>query len=41
MFINLIFGFALLGLALALAVAVLAVCAYLAGCLSSRRPGRL
>ena len=41
MFINLVFGFALLGLALALAVAVLAVCAYLAGVVSCRRPGRL
>lgn len=36
MFINLIFGFALLGLALALAFAVVVVCAYLAGCRSGR-----
>lgn len=41
MFVDLVFSFALLGLALALAVAVVVVCAYLAGVVSSRRPGRL
>lgn len=40
--ITIIFGFAYLAIVAVLAVAVLAVCAYLAGVLSSGRPsGRL
>lgn len=37
MLVDLVFGFALLGVSLALAAVVLVVCAYFAGCLPGRK----